>query len=126
MLKFKSAGIPVRPFKYFSMPILLRACGPCTCACNVPAHHDVTRFAYDVNHVTMTSPAFVFHSCHIGMMWHYVIGLHIIGTPCHYGSHPMGMTSLCSHHVHITLMMSSCSDHDVIATCMNHDFSHGT
>ena len=29
------------------------------------------------------------------------------------------MTSLSSHHVCITLMMSSHSDHDVIATCMN-------
>ena len=36
-----------------------------------------------------------------------------------------GMTSLCSHHVCIMLMMSSCSDHDVIVTHMNHDFSHG-
>ena len=37
----------------------------------------------------------------------------------------VGMTSLCSHCIHIMLMMSSHSDHDIIVTCMNHDFSHG-
>ena len=76
------------------------------------AHHDVTRFAYDVNHVTMMSPAFVFHSCQVGMRWHDVIGVCNGGTPHHHGLHCMGMTSSCSHHVHITLMMSSHSDHE--------------
>ena len=38
----------------------------------------------------------------------------------------VGMTSSCSHCIDIVLMMSSCSDHDVIATHMNHDCSHGT
>ena len=56
------------------------------------AHHDVTIFAYDVKHVTMMSPAFVFHSCHVGMRWHDVIGVCIVGTPHHHGLHHMGMT----------------------------------
>ena len=76
-LKFKSAGVPVRPFKYKSMPILIIAHVPCMCACDTHGHHDVTKFTYDVNHITMTSPAFVFHSCHIGMRWHDIIGVHI-------------------------------------------------
>ena len=71
--------------------ISLRAHAPCMCTHNMHANHDVTRFAYDANHVTMTSPAFVFHSCHIGMRWHDIIGVHIVGTPCHYGLHHMGM-----------------------------------
>ena len=37
----------------------------------------------------------------------------------------VGITSSCSHHIHITLMMSSRSDHDVIAACVNHSCSHG-
>ena len=44
-LKFESAGIPVRPFEYLSMPILIIAHAPCTHAHNVHAHCDVTRFA---------------------------------------------------------------------------------
>ena len=36
------------------------------------------------------------------------------------------MTSSCSHHIHIVFMMSSHSDCDVIVTCVNHDYSHGT
>ena len=35
------------------------------------------------------------------------------------------MTSLCSHHVPIVLMTSSHLDHDIIATCVNHDCSPG-
>ena len=35
----------------------------------------------------------------------------------------IGMTSLCSHCIHITLMMSSYLDCDVIVACMNHDCS---
>ena len=56
---------------------LLRACVPCTCAHDTNAQHDVTRFTYDVDHITMTSPAFVFHLFHIGMRWHDIIGVHI-------------------------------------------------
>ena len=91
-LKFESAGIPVRPFEYFSAPILIIAHAPCMHACNMHAHHDVTRFTYDVNHVTMMSPAFTFHSCHIGMRWHDVIGVCVVGVPYHHGLHCMGMT----------------------------------
>ena len=90
-VKFKSAGIPVRPFKYLDTPILIIACVPCTCVCDAHAHCDVTRFAYDVNHITMTSPAFTFHSCHIERRWHDIIGVCIVGTPCHHGLHCMGM-----------------------------------
>ena len=90
-LKFKLAGIPVRPLKYLSMPILIIAHVPCMCAHNAHAHCDVTRFTYDVNHIATISPAFVFHSCHIGMGWHDIIGVHIGGTPCHHGSPCMGM-----------------------------------
>ena len=35
----------------------------------------------------------------------------------------VGMTSSCSHCVHIMLMMSSHSDHDVIVKHVNHDCS---
>ena len=90
--KFESAGVPVRPFKYLDVPILIIACAPCSCMRDVHAQHDVTRFAYDANHVTMMSPAFTFHSCHAEMRWHDVIGVCIVGTPCHHGSHRMGMT----------------------------------
>ena len=50
------------------------------------------KIAYDANYVIMTSPAFTFHLCHIGMRWHDVIGVHVVGTPCHHGLHHMGMT----------------------------------
>ena len=60
---------------------------------NAHAHHDVTRFAYDANHITMMSPTFTFHSCHVGMRWHDVIGVHIGGTPHPHGLHCMGMMS---------------------------------
>ena len=66
-LKFKLAGILVRPFEYLSVPILLIAHVPCMHAYNVHAQCDITRFAYDVNHGTMTSPVFAFHLCHVGM-----------------------------------------------------------
>ena len=91
-LEFKSAGIPVRPFAYLSMPILIIACAPYMCTHDVHAHHDVTRFTYDANHITMMSPAFAFHLCHVGMRWHDIISVHDGGTPCHHGSHHMGMT----------------------------------
>ena len=91
-LMVKLAGIPIRPFEYLSAPILIIAHVPCTCTQDAHAHHDITRFAYDVSHVTMMSPAFVFHMCHVGMRWHDIIGVHIVGTPCHHGSHCMGKT----------------------------------
>ena len=90
-LKFESAGIPVRLSKHLGVPILTIACAPCMCTCNAHAHHDITRFAYDANHVTMTSPVFAFHSCHNGMRWHDVIGVSIVGTPHHHGLHCMTM-----------------------------------
>ena len=61
------------------------------CMCDPHVYHDVTGFTYDMNHITMTSPAFAFHSCHIGMRWHDIIGIHIVGGPHHHGSHCMGM-----------------------------------
>ena len=61
-VKFKLAVIPIRPLKYLDMPILIVAHAPCMYAHDVHAYREITRFAYDVNHVTMTSPAFVFHS----------------------------------------------------------------
>ena len=33
--------------------------------------------AYDENHIIMTSSVFAFHSCHVGMRWHDVVGVHI-------------------------------------------------
>ena len=66
-LMFESAGIPVMPFEYLSMPILFIAYVPCMHAHNAHTHHDITRFVYDTNHVTMMSPAFAFHSYHVGM-----------------------------------------------------------
>ena len=91
-IKFESAGIPIRLFEYLDVPILIIAHVPCMCACNTHAHHDVTRFTYDANHITMMSPEFAFHSCHIETRGHDVIGVCIVGTPCHHGSHRMGMT----------------------------------
>ena len=91
-LKLKWAGIPVRLFKYLSMLILIIAHATYTCIHDVHAHCDITRFAYDANHVTMTSPVFTFHSCHVELRWNDVISVHIVQTPCHYGSHCMGMT----------------------------------
>ena len=90
--KFELAGIPVRPFEYLDALILIIANAPYTCAHDAHAHHDITRFAYDANHITMTSPAFAFHLCHVGRRWHDVISVHIVGTPHHHGLHCMGMT----------------------------------
>ena len=91
-IEFELAGVPVRPFEYLDAPILIIACAPCMRACEAHAHHDVMRFAYDANHITMTSPAFTFHLCHVERRWHDVIGVRIVGTPCHHGLHHMGMT----------------------------------
>ena len=88
-IKFESAGIPVRPFEYLDAPILILACAPCSHARDAHAHRDITRFASDVNHVTMMSPVFVFHLCHVEMRWHDVIGVHVVGTPHHHGLHCM-------------------------------------
>ena len=89
--KFELAGVPIRPFEYLDMPILIIAHAPCMCARDAHAQRDVTRFAYDANHITMTSPAFVFHLCHIETRWHDIIGVHIVGTPHHHGTHHMGL-----------------------------------
>ena len=84
--KFESAGVPVRLFKYLDAPILTIAYASCSCMHDTHAQRDVTRFTYDVNHVTMTSPVFVFRSCHVEMRWHDVIGVRIVGTPCHHAN----------------------------------------
>ena len=89
-LKFKSAVH--RPFIFLGVPILLIACAPCLHMHDAHAHHDINRFAYDVSHITMTSPVFVFHSCHVRMRWHAVIGVCVGGTLHHHGSHCIGMT----------------------------------
>ena len=91
-LNFELAGIPMRPFKYLSLLIFIIACVPCTHMHDTHAHHDITRFAYDANHVTMMSPAFVFHLCHIEMRWHDINSVCIVGTPHHHGLHRIGMT----------------------------------
>ena len=75
--KFKSAYMHARPLGYLDALFLHRAHAPCMCRHIVHARHDITRFAYDVHHVIMTSLAFAFHSCHIGMRWHDIIGVHI-------------------------------------------------
>ena len=90
-VKFESAGISVRPFEYLDTPILIIAHAPCTCMHDTHAQRDITRFAYDANHVTMMSPAFMFHLCRVEMRWHDIIGVCIVGTPRHHGLHRMGM-----------------------------------
>ena len=87
----KSAGIPLRLFEYLDKPILIIACVPCMCTHDTHAHHDITRFTYDANHVTMTTPVFAFHLCHVEMRWHDIIGVCVVGTQCHHGLHRMGM-----------------------------------
>ena len=89
--RFESAGVPIRLFEYLDTPILIIACAPCTHAHDTHAQHNVTRCAYDVNHVTMMSPAFVFHSCHVEMRLHDIICVLVVGTPHHHGLHHMGM-----------------------------------
>ena len=89
--EFELAGVPTRPFKHLDTPIFIIAHVPCTCACNTHAHCDVIRFAYDANHVTMTSPEFAFHSCHVETRWYDVISVRVVGTPRPHGSHRMGM-----------------------------------
>ena len=123
-------GVHIRPFKYFSVLISIIAHASCMNMRDAHAHHDVTRFAYDANHVNMMSPAFAFHSCHIEMRRHDLNSVCIVGKntmSSWFTSHGdvVGMTSLCSHYVCFALMMSSCLDHDIIVTHMDHDCSHG-
>ena len=89
--KFESAGIPIRLFEYLDvffnysmcvMPARVR----CTCLTSrhkvsimcKPRHHDVNSI-----HVPYVP---------LGMRWHDIIGVHVVGTPHHYGMHRMGMT----------------------------------
>ena len=76
--KFESAYVPIRPLEYLGALFLLRAHVPCMCVCNPHAQCDVTRFAYDANHVIMMSPAFAFHLCHVRMRWHDIIGICVV------------------------------------------------
>ena len=89
--KFELAGIPIRPFEYLGVPIIIIARALCMRVHNMHAQRDITRFAYDANHITMMSPAFAFHSCHIETRWHDIIGVRVVGTPHHHGLHHMGM-----------------------------------
>ena len=38
--KFESAGVPVRPFEYLDMPILIIACAPCMHVCDAHAQRE--------------------------------------------------------------------------------------
>ena len=58
-LKFESAGIPIRLFKYLDAPILIIAHTPCMHTCDVHAYHDITRFTY--HDVTSVHVPFVPH-----------------------------------------------------------------
>ena len=90
-IKFELADIPARPFEYLDAPILIIAHAPCMRTHDAHAQRDVTRFAYDANHITMMSPAFAFHSCHVERRWHDITRVCIVGTPCHHGLHCIGM-----------------------------------
>ena len=122
---FESAGVPIRLLEYLDAPILIIARAPCSHTRDAHAQRDVTRFASCANHVTMMSPAFAFHSCHVGMRWHDIISVRIVGTPRHYGSDDVGMTSSCSHRIRIAVMTSPCSGRDIIATRVKHDCTRG-
>ena len=76
-LMFWSACMNARPHGFLGMPFLNIAHAPHTCVHNAYAQCDVTRFTYDVNHITMMSPEFAICSWHVGMRWHDVIGGHI-------------------------------------------------
>ena len=58
------------PLDYLDMLDLHRAHVPFMGTCVMHARNDVTRFAYNMNHVIMMSVAFTFH------LWH-IIGVHI-------------------------------------------------
>ena len=77
-ITFKSAGVPFRLLEYLDAPILIIACAPCMRTRDMHAHRDITRFTDDANHITMMSPAFVFHSYHVRRSWHHIIGVLII------------------------------------------------
>ena len=68
--KFKSACMHARPLDFLDMLFLHRAHTPCMCTHVVHARCNVTRFAYNTNHIIMMASAFMLHSCHIGMRWH--------------------------------------------------------
>ena len=72
---FELSCIHTRPLRYLDAPYLYRACAPCMHVCDVHARCDVTRFTNNVNHVIMTSLAFMIHFCHVGMRWHEVISV---------------------------------------------------
>ena len=59
--KFGSACVPARPLKHLDALVLHRAHVPCMCEDVMHARHDVTRFAYNVNHIIMMSYS---HSIH--------------------------------------------------------------
>ena len=75
--KLVLACMHARPLKYLDVLVFYRACASCMHAHIMHARHDITIFTYNVNHVIMTSSEFTFHSCHVGMRWHDVIGVYI-------------------------------------------------
>ena len=74
--KFGPACMHPRPLDYLDVLALYRAHVSCACPCIMHARHDTT-FAYNANHVIMMSSAFAFHSCHVGVRWHDIIGVHL-------------------------------------------------
>ena len=84
--KFKSACLHSRPLRYLDVPYLYRAHAPCMHTHVMHGRNDVMRFTYNVIHIIMMSLEFTFHSCHVGIRWHDVIGACISLTPCHHGS----------------------------------------
>ena len=66
-----------RPLDYIDVLVLHRACAPCSCMFIAHGRHDITWFAYNVNDIIMTSLAFMFHSWHVGMRCHALIGVYV-------------------------------------------------
>ena len=66
--------VHARPLRYLDMPYLFGVHVPCMCMHVAHARCDITRFAYNMNHIMMMSSVFMFHSCHIGMRWHDDVG----------------------------------------------------
>ena len=64
--KFELSFMHTRPLRYLDAPHLM----------HMP---DVTSLGSHImqNNIIMMSLAFAFHSCHVGIMWHDVIGVHI-------------------------------------------------
>ena len=54
---------------------------------------DVTSlgFGKNANNVILMSLVFVFHLCHVVLMWYDIIGVHITFTPRHHGLLHIGM-----------------------------------